>query len=106
MIFLNRGVRFKIREVPNVIKAIRSTFGSKLGFRGELHGATLQEYTLILIGADQSKPQRAKTLLHEAIHVVLPSMSEQDVRRLEEGLYPLLRRCGFTYPSKLLEAGG
>ncbi len=102
MVFSTSGIQFEIREVPNVIEALRSIFGNKMGFRGELHGITLQEHSLILVGRDQSEPQRARTILHEATHAIMPAMNERSVRKLEDGLFPLIRRCGFAYPEDLL----
>ena len=101
MTFKTNGFKYEVREVANVLDEIRKMYGSKIGFRGELHGVTLHEDSLILIGRDQSRAQKAKTLLHEATHAVLPALGERHVRRLEDDLYPVLRRCGFLYPDEI-----
>ena len=101
MTFTTNGLRYEIREVSNVLDEIRKMHGSKMGFRGELSGVTFHEDGLILIGRDQSRAQKAKTLLHEATHAVLPALSERNVLRLENDLYPVLRRCGFLYPDEI-----
>lgn len=96
------GIVHTILEVPHVLDSIVEIEGSKLGLRGQLSGVCMHEHALILIGRDQSVPQRARTLLHEVSHAVLPELSERKIRKLENGLYPFLVRCGYRYPEELL----
>lgn len=98
MVFTTNGFRYEIREVPDVSSAIVDIRGSKMGFRGELSGACLHDKGLILIDANQSEAERGRTLLHEALHAIIPSMDERRVRRIEKDLYRLVRRCGYRYP--------
>lgn len=59
------------------------------------------EQSVILIEDGMSQAERDSTLLHELIHASLPRLSEASVLKLEDFLFPILRKHGlrFTKPS-------